>query len=123
MRPYLSDGFESQSYPDSQNLFTLGRAAIYPTGSWEIPGFEKQASFKMGAFPPPVQKAGDKCYISDHPDIALGKTPSPRILPRRKSSQWVASPEFAVIYSDALPGFFSLQKAKIEMKTRSPRNS
>ena len=27
---YLPSGFEAQSYPDSQNLFTLGRAAIYP---------------------------------------------------------------------------------------------
>ncbi len=26
----------------------------------------------MGAFPPPVQKAGDTCYISDHIDIAIG---------------------------------------------------
>ena len=33
---YLGDGFEAQTYPDSQNLFTLGRAAIYPAGSWEI---------------------------------------------------------------------------------------
>ena len=32
-RPYLSKGFEAQTYPDSQNLFTLGRAAIYPAGS------------------------------------------------------------------------------------------
>ncbi len=77
-KPYLGEGFESQTYPDSQNLFTLGRAAIYPAGSWEISGFEKQAKFKMGAFPPPVRKAGDKCYISDHPDIALGlNTQSP----------------------------------------------
>ena len=29
-KPYLGDGFEAQTYPDSQNLFTLGRAAIYP---------------------------------------------------------------------------------------------
>jgi raffinose/stachyose/melibiose transport system substrate-binding protein len=116
-RPYLSDGFESQSYPDSQNLFTLGRAAIYPAGSWEIPGFEKQASFKMGVFPPPVQKAGDKCYISDHPDIALGQNAkSTHAAEAKVFLEWVASPEFAAIYSDALPGFFSLQKAKIEMK-------
>ena len=54
-KDYLGDGFEAQTYPDSQNLFTLGRAAIYPAGSWEIAGFNKQATFKMGAFPPPVQ--------------------------------------------------------------------
>ncbi|TIU55222.1 MAG: extracellular solute-binding protein, partial [Mesorhizobium sp.] len=62
-KPYLGDGFEAQTYPDSQNLFTLGRAAIYPAGSWEIGLFNTQAQFKMGAFPPPVQKAGDTCYI------------------------------------------------------------
>ncbi len=58
-KPYLGDGFEAQTYPDSQNLFTLGRAAIYPAGSWEIALFNSQAQFKMGAFPPPVPKAGD----------------------------------------------------------------
>jgi raffinose/stachyose/melibiose transport system substrate-binding protein len=50
-KDYLGDGFEAQTYPDSQNLFTLGRAAIYPAGSWEISGFNTQAGFKMGAFP------------------------------------------------------------------------
>ncbi|MDP9138223.1 MAG: ABC transporter substrate-binding protein, partial [Pseudomonadota bacterium] len=28
--PYMGDGFKAQTYPDSQNLFTLGKAAIYP---------------------------------------------------------------------------------------------
>ena len=71
-KDYLGDGFEAQTYPDSQNLFTLGRAAIYPTGSWEIAPFQAQiqGAFEMGAFPPPVANAGDTCYISDHVDIA-----------------------------------------------------
>ncbi len=29
------------SYPDSQNLFTLGQAAVYPAGSWEISLFNE----------------------------------------------------------------------------------
>src|SRR3546814_18905038 len=70
--PYLGDGFEAQTYPDSQNLFTLGRAAIYPAGSWEIAPFKSQADFEMGAFPPPVKAEGDKCYISDHNNIGIG---------------------------------------------------
>jgi raffinose/stachyose/melibiose transport system substrate-binding protein len=115
-RPYLGDGFESQTYPDSQNLFTLGRAAIYPAGSWEISGFEKQAKFKMGAFPPPVKKAGDKCYISDHPDIAMGlNAKSPNAAQARIFLEWVASSEFASVYSNALPGFFSLNKTPVEL--------
>jgi raffinose/stachyose/melibiose transport system substrate-binding protein len=97
-------------------LFTLGRAAIYPAGSWEISGFEKQAKFKMGAFPPPVKKAGDKCYISDHPDIAMGlNAKSPNAAQARIFLEWVASSEFASVYSNALPGFFSLNKTPVEL--------
>ncbi|OYV34231.1 MAG: sugar ABC transporter substrate-binding protein [Rhodospirillales bacterium 20-64-7] len=115
--PYMGSGYQAQSYADSQNMFTLGRAAIYPAGSWEIPNFEQQADFKMGAFPPPVPAAGDQCYISDQPDHALGmnaKTKHPKAA--RKFLEWVASPEFAQIYTNALPGFFPLSNAKIDIK-------
>lgn len=114
---YLGDGFEAQTYPDSQNLFTLGRAAVYPAGSWEISGFNAQADFKMGAFMPPVKKAGDKCYISDHTDIGIGmnaKTPNPEAA--KAFLSWVASPEFAEIFGNALPGFFPLSKTPVEMQ-------
>lgn len=115
-KPYLGEGYESQTYPDSQNMFTLGRAAIYPAGSWEISGFNKQASFKIGAFPPPVQKAGDKCYISDHPDIGMGVNAKSKNAAQAKTFlEFVASKEFAAIYANALPGFFSLQKTPVEM--------
>jgi raffinose/stachyose/melibiose transport system substrate-binding protein len=121
-KPYLGEGFEAQTYPDSQNLFTLGRAAIYPAGSWEIAEFEKQAGFRIGAFPPPVQKAGDKCYISDHPDIALGvNAKSPHAQQARVFLDWIASKEFASLYSNALPGFFSLNKEKVELKSAMAR--
>ncbi len=116
-KPYLGDGFEAQSYSDSQNLFTLGRAAIYPAGSWEIAGFNANAKFAMGAFPPPVPKAGDSCYISDHNDIGMGlnaKSKNPEAA--KTFLSWVASPEFAQIYADALPGFFSLSSASVVLK-------
>lgn len=115
-KDYLGDGFEAQSYPDSQNLFTLGRAAIYPAGSWEISGFNTQAQFKMGAFPPPVRNAGDTCYISDHNDIAIGLNPKSANAEAAKTFlSWVASPEFATIYANALPGFFSLSSTPVKM--------
>lgn len=116
-KPYLADGFESQTYADSQNIFTLGRAAIYPAGSWEIAGFSKQASFPIGAFPPPVPKAGDKCYIADHPDIGMGINAKSRHLPQAKLFlEFVASKEFASIYTNAVPGFFSLQKTAVAVQ-------
>ncbi|MBB4272615.1 ABC transporter substrate-binding protein [Rhizobium mongolense] len=115
-KPYLGDGFEAQTYSDSQNLFTLGRAAIYPAGSWEISLFNSQAQFKMGAFPPPVLKAGDTGYISDHPDIGVGlNTKSAHAEEAKKFLSWVASPEFADIYANSLPGFFSLNSNPVKM--------
>ena len=118
-KEYLGDGFEAQTYPDSQNLFTLGRAAIYPTGSWEIGVFGPQigGAFEMGAFPPPVAADGDKCYISDHTDIAMGMnaaTKNPEAA--KKFLEWVGSSEFASLYANALPGFFSLNSAPVEME-------
>jgi raffinose/stachyose/melibiose transport system substrate-binding protein len=116
-RDYLGDGFEAQTYPDSQNLFTLGRAAIYPAGSWEIAGFNANASFAMGAFPPPVAAAGDTCYISDHTDIAIGlNAASPNAEAAKVFLDWVGSPEFAALYANALPGFFSLNATPVDMQ-------
>ncbi len=115
-KDYLGDGFEAQSYPDSQTLFTLGRAAIYPAGSWEISGFNRDADFKMGAFRPPLPKAGDDCYIDDHTDIAMGLNPaSPNAAAAKVFLEWLGTKEFAQLYSNALPGFFSLSKHTISL--------
>ncbi|MXN43885.1 extracellular solute-binding protein [Shinella kummerowiae] len=115
-KDYLGDGFEAQTYPDSQNLFTLGRAAIYPAGSWEIGLFNTQAQFKMGAFPPPVKNAGDSCYISDHNDIGVGlNAKGANQEAAKKFLTFVASPEFADIYANSLPGFFSLNSTAVKM--------
>lgn len=115
-KDYLGDGFEAQTYPDSQNLFTLGRAAIYPAGSWEISGFNTQADFKMGAFFPPVPNAGDECYISDHTDIGLGMNSSTENADAAKTFlNWVGTSEFASLYANALPGFFPLSDAPVTL--------
>lgn len=116
-KDYLGDGFEAQTYPDSQNLFTLGRAAIYPAGSWEIGLFNTQADFKMGAFAPPVRAAGDTCYISDHNDIGIGlNAKSGNAEAAKTFLTFVASPEFAEIYANSLPGFFSLNSTPVAME-------
>lgn len=115
--PYMPEGFEAVKYPDSQQLFMLGKAAIYPTGSWEISVFEKDAQFEMGIFPPPVDNAGDTCYISDHTDIALGMNAATKHPEEAKTFlSWVASPEFAELYANALPGFFSLSNQPVNLK-------
>lgn len=114
---YMGDGYEAQTYPDSQNIFTLGRAAVYPAGSWEISGFNGLADFEMGAFKPPVRNAGDTCYISDHTDIGIGMnaaTENPEAA--ETFLAWVASPEFAEIFGNALPGFFPLSSTPVELQ-------
>ena len=71
----------------------------------------------MGAFPPPVQKAGDTCYISDQPDHAMGLNAASKNKDAAMTFlNWVGSADFAQLYSNALPGFFSLNSAKIELK-------
>jgi raffinose/stachyose/melibiose transport system substrate-binding protein len=111
---YLGDGYEAQTYSDSQNLFTLGRAAIYPAGSWEITGFNSNAGFKMGAFPPPVANAGDTCYISDHTDIGIGlNAASKNADAAKKFLSWVASSEFGTIFANSLPGFYPLSNEPV----------
>lgn len=116
-KDYLGDGFEAQTYPDSQNLFTLGRAAIYPAGSWEITGFNANAEFEMGAFNPPVPKAGDECYISDHTDIGIGmNAASPNAEAAKTFLNWVASAEFAGLHANALPGFFPLSSEPVKLE-------
>jgi raffinose/stachyose/melibiose transport system substrate-binding protein len=115
--PYLAEGYQAQKYPDSQNLFTLGQAAIYPAGSWDITTFETQGDFEFGAFPPPVAKEGDTCYISDHTDIAIGlNAKSANAEAAKTFLSWVASPEFAKIYANALPGFFPLSSTPVEIE-------
>lgn len=116
-KDYLGDGFEAQTYPDSQNLFTLGRAAIFPAGSWEISAFNPQVDFEMGAFPPPVQNAGDTCYISDHTDIGIGMNAATEHADEaREFLEWVGSAEFANLYGNALPGFFPLSNGEVTLE-------
>jgi raffinose/stachyose/melibiose transport system substrate-binding protein len=117
-RPYLGKGFEAQSHRDGQTLFLLGMGAIYPVGSWELVELEKRATFMLGAFKPPLRRKGDPCHVLDHPDIALGvnaKSPHPR--QAKVFLEWVASAEFAELHSNALPGFFSLSGARVDLRS------
>ena len=114
---YLGRGFKAQSYSDSQNLFSLGRAAIYPAGSWDIATFRSQADFDFGAFKPPVSKSGDECYISDHTDIGIGiNANSPNIEAAKAFLNWMASKQFAEVYANAVPGFFPLADYDVALK-------
>ena len=114
---YLPKGASSQTYADSQNQFALGRAAIYPAGSWDISYFNQTAGLEFGAFAPPVRKAGDKCYISDHMDIGMAvNRKSKNKEDALKFLAWLGSQEFADIYTNRVTGFFSLSTHLIAVR-------
>lgn len=114
--PYLADGFEAQTYPDSQNLFSLGRGAIYPAGSWDIALFNDQAEFELGAFKPPLPEGAESCYISDHTDIGIGLNAATANSEAAMTFlSWVTSAEFAELYANELPGFFPLANHTVSL--------
>ncbi len=113
---YLGDDVSSVTYADAQAMFASGAAAIYPAGSWEIAAFNAAADFELGAFGPPPPADQDACYISDHSDMGLGMNAEARH-PQAAMTflRWAASSEFADIFSNALPGFFSLHSTPVTL--------
>lgn len=115
-KAYLPKGYQAIAYPDAQNLFSSGKGAVYPAGSWDISTF-RGAKVDIGAFKPPVPAGSKKCFISDHTDIAMGLNSASANKDAAKTFlEWMTSDEFASIYANALPGFFSLNgKAKVTL--------
>jgi len=115
--PFLGRGFQAQGYSDSQNLMAFGRGAVYPAGSWDIGFFNKQSDLNLGAFPPPLPAGAKSCYISDHTDIGIGMNAHTK---NKKEVgeflNWIASAEFGNLFSNALPGFYSLSNHKVTIK-------
>jgi raffinose/stachyose/melibiose transport system substrate-binding protein len=73
--------------------------------------------FEMGAFKPPVPEGQETCYISDHVDIALGlNAASPNQEAALTFLEWMTTQEFAELYTNALPGFFTLSDHEITVE-------
>lgn len=112
---YLPAEASTQTYRDSQAQFAAGRAAVYPAGSWDIARFASMPA--LGVFPPPVRRAGDPCFISDHMDLGFGVNRHSR---NREDAYtflaWVGSQEFADLYTNRLTGFFTLSNHLIAVR-------
>ncbi len=114
---YLPADASAVTYADAQQMFISGAAAIYPAGSWEIAGFAAAADFELGAFGPPPLAGQDACYISDHADIGLGMNPATEHSEAARTFlAWAASSQFAEIFSNALPGFFTLRDSPVALE-------
>ncbi len=113
--PYMPPGQAAVTYPDASQLFALGQAAIFPTGSWDITAVTSEGA-NVGVLAPPVPNEGDDLYVQVQPDIAMAaNAKSPNLEAAMEFLKWVATPEFEQLYSEALPGFFPLGKAPIEL--------
>lgn len=106
--PFLPKGFEAITYDDMGQLFTLGKAAIIPDGSWNINQLTS-TGLDVGVFGAPVAAAGDTRYQQEMPDMAIGMSADTK---NKEASQtflnWLATPEFEELYVNKLPGFFAM---------------
>ena len=99
-------------------LFTLGKAAILPDGSWDI-NQVTSTNLNVGVFGPPVPKAGDKRYLQEMPDMGIGINAKSTHKDAAKTFlDWVAGPEFQELYVNAAPGFFAMSSKPVTYKNK-----
>jgi len=112
-KPYLPSGYQSLAYADMTQLFTLGKAAILPDGSWNI-NQVTTTGLNVGAFAPPVAKAGDQRYMQEMPDMGIGINAKSKNQDAAKTFlTWIAGPEFEQLYVNQAPGFFAMSNQKV----------
>lgn len=115
LAPFLPPGHRDMGNADARLLFATGGAAIYPTGSWDLP-FLRETRFPgqrqvapFAAFAPTTQTAQDRCQVSAHPDMAMGiNRHSPRQEQAMVFVRWLASPEFNRLLNTVMAGFYPL---------------
>ena len=121
LKPYMHPKQNDMSNSDIQLLFATGNAAIFPTGSWDI-DFLRSTSFAykkpidLGVFKPPVEKAGQSCHISVHPDFGIGvNRNSPHQEAALKFITWLGTADFAQLLTDTLTGYFPLSDHPVKV--------
>lgn len=115
LAPFLPPGHRDMGNADARLLFATGGAAIYPTGSWDLP-FLRETRFPGGrrvvpfaAFAPTTESGQDHCQVSAHPDMGVGIN---RHSPRKEQAQvfvrWLASSEFNRLLNSVMAGFYPM---------------
>ena len=108
LQQFFPDGYEAINYVAMQQLFGTRQAAMYIGGSWEIGLFEDSGLTDLGWFAPPVENAGDTLQYCFHVDMGVGiNKDSKNYDAALRYLKWTSTPEFAQLFMDNLPGFFS----------------
>lgn len=107
-KPFLAPGQASLQYSDMTQLFSIGRAAILPDGSWNI-NQVTSTGLNVGVFAPPVAKDGAERYLQEMPDMAIGINASSKNKEAAKTFlNWIADTEFQELFVNSAPGFFAM---------------
>lgn len=105
---YLPSGFESISYEDMTQMFSLEKAAILPDGSWQISQVNT-SGLDVGVFGAPPANEGDTRYQQEMADMAIGlNADSEKKEAATEFLEWLGTSEFQQLYVNKLPGFFSM---------------
>jgi len=109
LQPYFPERFEGIDYVTMQQIFGTGNAAMFMGGSWEIGIFEDLGGLDdVGYFAPPLAKKGDTLQYCFHVDAGIAMNKNTKYPEEAKAyMKWLASPEYAQLYMNELPGFFS----------------
>jgi raffinose/stachyose/melibiose transport system substrate-binding protein len=117
-KEYMPEGYEGIGYSDMTTMFSTGQALMMSAGSWDVSvmGGLVGDSFEVAGFQTPVMKEGDDNYVCFHPDNALAlNAASPDQEAAIEFLQWTTTEEFAKLWNNALPGFFTLSKHSVEL--------
>lgn len=106
LQPYFPEDVIGVPYTDAQILFTSGKAAMYPGGSFELAFFEDQApDLEMGVFQAPPAPGA----VVDHPltpgwvDGSYGvSAESDSKSAAIELVRWMATKEFGQLFTDKL---------------------
>jgi raffinose/stachyose/melibiose transport system substrate-binding protein len=117
--PYLPPGQEGVSYYDAQQLFLLGRAAMFFGGSWDVAFFvSSEPDFEWSVFATPAPE-GRPTVVTFHPDAGLGlNSASPHKEAGLKFLTWLTTVEAAQILADEIPGFYPLNQTSITLQDK-----
>jgi raffinose/stachyose/melibiose transport system substrate-binding protein len=106
LQQYFPDKVTAVDYPDAQTLFTSGKAAMYPGGSYEVGPFTKTTpDLQIGFFdaPPAPGATVNHPLTSGYVDGSYGvNAHSEHKAEAIDLVKWMATPEFGQLYASTL---------------------
>ena len=111
LAPFFPDNHELLGYVDSLQLFVQGKAAMWLSGSWDIPYFEEAEpdfGWSVFAVPPPADQPG---CVTFHLDVGIGLNAASSHKEEAKVFlTWMTQPAFGALLGNEMPGFFPMHR-------------